>query len=149
MRLLAENRIGINCAAEAVWQATIDVELWPEWTPTVTAALLLDDRPFGPGSQARLKQPGQVETVWRVTDFEPGHRFSWEARVNGIPMRAGHVIIKTPQGSESIMTVHVSGVLATILRPFLKSAASRAIALENRSLKTWCERVSVDVIANK
>jgi Polyketide cyclase / dehydrase and lipid transport len=68
MRLLAESRIGIDCAADKVWQATIDVENWPIWTPTVTAAVRLDDGPFGPGSEARLTQPGQAETVWRVTD---------------------------------------------------------------------------------
>lgn len=142
MRLLAKNRIGIDCSADMVWQATIDVESWPRWTPTVIAAVRLDVGSFGPGSEVRLKQPRQAETVWRVTDFEPGLRFSWETRVNGIAMRAGHTINKTPQGSESILTVHVSGVLAVILWPFLKRAALKSIALENRSLKERCEAVA-------
>ncbi len=139
MKLLAEIRVGIDCAADEVWQATIDVENWPRCTPTVTTAVRLDDGPFGHGSHARLKQPGQVETVWRVIDFEAGHRFAWEARVNGVAMRAGHAIVATPEGCDSTLTVHASEVLAAILWPFLKHAAGRTIAVENRSLKAWCE----------
>lgn len=139
MRLLAENRVEIDCPTELVWKATIAIEDWPKWTPTVNSAARLDQGGFGLGSEARLKQPGQAQTVWRVTDFEAGRRFFWDAKVNGIPMRAGHVVVKTPQGSESIMTVHVSGLIAILLWPLLKAAVGRTIALENRSLKGWCE----------
>ncbi len=139
MRLLAKNQISIACPSERVWQTTIEIEDWPNWTPTVTKAVRLDTGPFGTGSEARLKQPGQAETTWRVTDFEDGHAFVWAAKVNGISMVAGHEITKTPQGCDSTLTIHVSGLATLLLWPVLKITVGRAIALENRSLKAWCE----------
>jgi uncharacterized membrane protein len=94
MRLLAESRIEIDWPTASVWKATIAIQDWPRWAPTVSSAARSDKGAFGLGSEARLKQPGQAEIVWPVTDFEAGHRFSWEAKVNGIPMRAGHACLK-------------------------------------------------------
>lgn len=64
--------IHIDAPSEIVWAVTADVERWPEWTPTVTSASLLDDRPLGLGSVACLKQPGWAASEWRVTDLKPG-----------------------------------------------------------------------------
>jgi len=47
------------------WQATIDVENRPRWTPTVTATAPPGQGAFGLGGAARLKQTGQAETMWR------------------------------------------------------------------------------------
>ncbi len=142
MRLLAKSRTAIASSSERVWQVIVDVEDWPKWTPTVSKAVRLDQGPFGVGSAARLKQPAQAATTWRVTSFDAGHAFTWTARVNGVLMTAGHEVVKTPHGSDSIMTVHVSGFAALALRPLLKVLLGRAITLENRGLKAWCETLA-------
>lgn len=139
MRQLATNTTAIAKSSDRVWQVIVGVEDWPKWTPTVTKVARLDKGPFGAGSAATLKQPAQSETTWRVTRFDDGHAFTWAAKVYGIPMVAGHEIIETKNGSDSIMTMHVSGFAAFVLWPLLKVIVGRAIALENRSLKAWCE----------
>lgn len=139
MRLLAKNTTAIARSSDLVWRVIVEVEDWPKWTPTVTKVVRLDQGPFGAGSAVKLKQPAQLETTWRVTSFDDGHAFTWKAKVYGIPMVAGHEIIETPHGSDSFMTIHVSGFAAFALWPLIKVIVGRAIALENRSLKAWCE----------
>lgn len=37
MPLNVQDAIHINATPEVVWRVTVDVERWPEWTPTVTS----------------------------------------------------------------------------------------------------------------
>ncbi len=71
-----ENTIYIEAPTDVVWGVTMDIERWPEWTPTVTSIHRLDDRTFGPGSTVGIKQPGQPAAEWRVTDYIEGKLFS-------------------------------------------------------------------------
>src|SRR5215213_5897034 len=79
-RMHLEHRLEIDTPASVVWDLTVDVERWPETTPTMTSVERLDDGPLGVGSQARIKQPAQRPTVWTVTRFEPGRHFAWATK---------------------------------------------------------------------
>ncbi|MEE9428995.1 MAG: SRPBCC family protein [Paracoccaceae bacterium] len=143
MKLLTEHRQYIYSPCEVVWNETIDIESWPEWAPTINKVQRLDSGPFGLGSLAKLKQPAQPETVWKVTEFSDGSYFAWEATVRGIHMRGGHLVLPTGAGCTSHMTIHVSGLMATILGPLIRKPIANAIKMENRGLKSWCEAASV------
>ena len=71
-RMHLQHSLAIAAPAEVVWGVTIDVERWPEWTPTMEKVERLDGGPFQIGSQARIKQPQFNETVWTVLALVPG-----------------------------------------------------------------------------
>ena len=74
-----EHTIDIAAPAERVWALTVDVESWPELSPTMTAVERLDGGPLRVGSTARVKQPGQRAKVWTVTAVQPGRPVPWRA----------------------------------------------------------------------
>ncbi len=75
-----EHSLSIAAPADVVWAVTLDVERWPEWTPTMQRVERVDAGPFRIDSQARVKQPQFRETIWTVTALQPGYSFSWQTR---------------------------------------------------------------------
>lgn len=51
------NRIDVEAPVKQVWEVLREVELWPEWAPTVTSVRRLDDEPFAVGSRVPVEQP--------------------------------------------------------------------------------------------
>jgi uncharacterized membrane protein len=135
-----ENVIHIDASPERVWGVTQDVERWPEWTPTMTSVKRVDEGPFGLGSRARIKQPGQAEAEWVVTEFDAPRRFAWQTGRAGLRMTAAHEITAEGQGTRNTLRVEVEGILALLLWPLLRPAMRRALAQENRGLKARCEQ---------
>jgi hypothetical protein len=133
--------IQIDAAPDVVWAVTVDVERWPEWTPTVTAVRLIGARELGPGRIARIRQPMQPASEWVVRVFDPGRRFVWETRRMGLRMTAIHALEPSRGGTRNVLTVEATGPLARVLAPVLRRAMARALAEENRGLKKRCERV--------
>jgi uncharacterized membrane protein len=131
--------IHINAPAEVVWTVTIDIERWPEWTPTITSVTRLDSGPLKPGSVARVTQPMQPVSEWVVTEITPGRVFSWETRRRGIHMSATHQIFPENGTTRNVLHVDVKGTLAVLFRPLLRFTIRRALAEENRGLKQRCE----------
>ena len=142
--MTVENVIHIKATPDAVWAVTDDLERWPAWTPTVTDVRRLDDGPFGFGSSARIKQPGQPEAAWTVTAYVSGERFTWETRRAGLRMVATHAVAPKGGGTSNRLRVEASGVVAVLLWPVLRFAIQRALAEENRGLKAHCEGTSAD-----
>lgn len=140
MRL--ENTIAIAAPPELVWSVSQDIERWPEWTSTVTAASRLDNGPFGLGSVALLKQPTQPEATWTVTEFVPGERFSWETRRPGLHFVGSHHVIPEGGATRNELRVDAHGVLSILLWPVLWLGIRKAIADENRGLKARCEALA-------
>jgi uncharacterized protein YndB with AHSA1/START domain len=139
-QMTIEHAIHIGAPPDVVWRVTEDVERWPEWTPTLTSVTRLDEAPFGPGSIARIKQPGQPEAEWVVTVFEPGQRFEWETRRPGLRMVATHEISPAGAGTKNVLRVEAKGPVAVLLWPVLGLVMRRALAAENVGLKTYCEQ---------
>jgi Polyketide cyclase / dehydrase and lipid transport len=134
-----ENSIHIDASAEAVWAVTVDVDRWPEWTPTVTALTRKDTAAFGLGSVARIKQPMQPMAEWTVTEFTAGQRFVWETRRLGLHMVGGHEMFPDGAGTRNVLHVKATGVFAVMLWPLLRLAIRHALSAENHGLKLRCE----------
>ena len=141
--MVIENRILIEAPVETVWGATEDVQRWPEWTPTIEELAPVDGEPFQVGFKARIKQPGLPPTIWEVTALEPGKSFSWEAKVRGIRMVATHRLIPVDDGTENVLTIEATGLLAILLGPLIRSALNHALQNENQGLKAFCETMEV------
>ena len=140
--MVVDNAIHIEASPERVWAVTVDVERWPEWLPTVTSVMRIEQGPFEVGARARIKQPFQPESVWTVTDVEAGRRFVWETRRFGLHMIGSHEV--TPRGSSTVsrLCLTATGGLALLLWPVLGPAIRLTLARENRSLKERCEAAS-------
>lgn len=133
------NEIQIDAPADVVWAVTIDVDRWPEWSPTVTSVKRLDTGRMRVGSVTRIAQPMQPVSDWTVTDFDEGRRFAWETRRPGMRMKGWHEISATAGGTINVLHLDAHGPLAVLLWPLLRPAIARALAQENRGLKRRCE----------
>ncbi len=131
--------IDIDAPADTVWRLTEDVESWPATTPTVTSVERLDGGPMGVGSRARLEQPGQRPTVWTVTTFEPGRRFSWEAEVFGIRTEGIHEVTPLDAGCRNTLTLELTGRGSGVLGRLLGRRLLRTITTENEGFKRAAE----------
>ena len=137
--MIVENSILIEAPAQIVWDRTVEIERWPEWTPTVTSLKRLDDGPFRCGSAALIRQPGLPEARWVVTAMTPGEQFTWETRVRGMRMIATHKLSKEGAGTESVLRVELRGLVARLLWPLIRRTVSRSLERENAALKALCE----------
>ncbi len=132
----------IAAPPELVWSVAIDIDNWPNWTPTVDRAKRLDGGQFRLGSQAVLNQPGLPEITWTVTLFEDGERFVWESTLRGIPVAATHEVIPSDNGCTSQLYFETLGLIGALLGPFLRRPIQEAIERENNGLKVHCEALA-------
>jgi hypothetical protein len=145
--MLTEHSISIDAPPDLVWNVTRHVEGWPQWTPTVTSVVVIGDPPFGAGSVAEVKQPGQPVSTWVVTRWDEGRGFSWRSDRPGLRMVATHRIEPEGAGSRNTLLLEAKGALATVLRPLLSLAVGRALRAENRGLKRRCEELAAAAVA--
>lgn len=131
--------IHIAAPAEDVWAVTVDIERWPEWTPTVTSVTRPDTGPLKVGSIVRITQPMQPPAEWVVTELVPGKVFSWETRRRGLHMIARHEIIPEGATTRNVLHLEAKGAAAVLFWPLLRFSIRRALATENRGLKQRCE----------
>lgn len=72
----------VDASADVVWRILVDLEIWPQWGPTVARAEL-DGDTFGLGASGRVWTAVGVALPFVVTEFEPGQVWGW--RVAGVP----------------------------------------------------------------
>jgi hypothetical protein len=137
--MVVENSIYIEAPSSVVWNVSIDIERWPQWTPTVTSVKRIDEGPFVCGSSAMIEQPGLPQANWVVTKLIPGEQFTWESRIRGLRMIATHTISTRDFGTESTLRVAMSGFMVWLLWPWLYFSSRRSLEWENRSLRAECE----------
>jgi uncharacterized membrane protein len=134
-----ETSVDINAPSDAVWVTLIDVERWPDFTPSITSLELLHASPLTVGSRARIKQPGTPPLVWEVTSFEPGTSFTWRAKSLGITSVGSHKLRPVVGGVQVTFGLHQTGPLAPIVQLFTGARTRRYVETEAASLKKRCE----------
>lgn len=140
--MITRHSIDISAPPAVVWRATVDVERWPDWSPAIQSVKRLDDGPFAVGTKALIKQKAMGPTEWTVNDLTQDRRFSWETRKRGLRMVGTHEVIPIGLGTNSILSLEITGPLGLLLWPVLSLAMTYALSIENRGLKTWCESQS-------
>lgn len=134
-----ENRIEIDAPVADVWAVTIDVEALPSITPTMTRVERLDTEPLEVGSMIRIKQPGQRERTWTVTEFDQHRRFTWSTRILGMTMTATHQITSLDDRTANTLEIELDGPMARVIGPLLKPSIRKALATENLGHKRAAE----------
>ncbi len=134
------SEIEIDAPVERVWELTLDLESWPDMTPTMTSVERLDDGPVRVGSRARVVQPRQRPTVWTVTHLDPNERFVWTTKLATLTMTASHELVALGDGRcRNTLRVDLSGVGSGIARRLLGSTMRRAITTENEGFRAAAE----------
>ncbi|ACY98803.1 MULTISPECIES: SRPBCC family protein [Thermomonospora] len=135
-----EVTVEIDAPAERVWEHLIDVERWPEWTASMSRVELLGNKPFGPGSAVRIKQPKLPPAVWTVTGFVPGSAFTWVAKSPGVTTTALHELVSAPDGPLTVrLVLEQTGPLAPLFAVLVGRLSRRYLNMEAQGLKRRAE----------
>jgi Polyketide cyclase / dehydrase and lipid transport len=118
--MLAVDRF-IAAPPSVVWNVLVDLDVWPQWGPTVSAARL-----DPPHTRLELGVTGTVRTSlgfaapFTVTEFETGRHWAW--KVAGIP--ATHHRVEPAEG----------GTRASMAAPFWAAAYLSVCAIALRRI---------------
>ena len=135
-----EVEVHIDAEPEKVWEVLVDVEHWPEWTPSMTSVQRLEEGSFGVGNTARVQQPRIPRAVYTVTEYQAGRSFTWAAGSIGVRTRASHDVAAQAGGGTTVrLAVSQTGVFAPVSALFAASLIRRYLAMEAQGLKGRCE----------
>jgi hypothetical protein len=130
----------VRSSPERIWSVLLDVERWPEWTPTVTRVTRLEIGPLTLGSRARLTQPRLSPAVWCVTSLDERRRFfAWSTHSIGVNVIARHQVESHGLGSRVSLSLSYSGFLGPIMAALLSSLNWDYLRKEGDGLRLRCE----------
>jgi uncharacterized membrane protein len=134
-----EATVEIDAPIDKIWSILMDLERWPEMTPSVTRVERLGEPPLAPGSQARLHQPRLRPAIWTVTELEEGRTFVWESLAPGLVTTAGHYLTSGSGMVTSRHTIDQQGFAAPLLSLLYGRLVRRYITQEAEGLKRLAE----------
>ena len=126
--------IDIEACPQRVVAGLVDVERWPEWTPTMTEVRLLDGGPLAIGKRALVRQPKLPPGIYTVTDLD-ARGFTWVTGGRGMRLEAGHFVTATPSGTHLELTLTFSGVLAPLVAYLYRKLSQGYLNTESVSLR--------------
>jgi uncharacterized protein YndB with AHSA1/START domain len=136
---MIEVRSRIDAPPEEIWRVLLDVERWPEWTPSITRLEKLDPGDLRTGQRVRIEQPKLPTMTWTVTALEPGRSFSWSTSRPGVTTVGTHEITVDDSGSEIRLQVDQHGVLAPLVHLLVGRRTHEYMEQEAQGLKQRSE----------
>ena len=135
--------VDIPASPSRVWPVMVDVERWPEWTPSVSRVVPLTPGPLQAGSRVRIHQPKLPPAWWRVTDLNPGVEFTWVSTAPGLKVTARHIVEVIASGSRVNLSIHYEGLFGPCLAWWTHNLNERYLRMEAEGLKARCGLASV------
>ena len=86
--------------------------------------------------------------VWRVSEYEQGRLFTWEARSPGILVVGRHAVQASGRGCVVTLGVDQRGFMAPLVKFLWGKLTRRYVEIEAQSLKKRCESIVVSVPQN-
>lgn len=130
-----QDEIHIDAPIARVWALTLDVESWPDATPTMTSVERLDEGELRVGSRARIVQPRQRPRVWTVDVLDAPRRFRWSARMGSVTMTGGHELSEVDGGTHNVLTLELTGFGSGLLGRLAGRQLAAALRAENEGFR--------------
>jgi hypothetical protein len=134
-----ERSIDINAAPEVVWDVTLDVEHWPEWTASMKSIKPLSSGPIKLGSRYHVTPAGVPSGPWTVTEFEDRGLFTWITRTRGVDVVARHRIQPIAGGTRVTLELEYSGFPLKLFGWQIRRLSNRSLELEANGMKARAE----------
>lgn len=132
--------VDIDAPADVVWAVMSDVEQWHTWTASITSVELQGEGPTGVGRSAVVRQPRLPKVTWTVTEWEPGHTFTWESSSPGAHAAGVHTVEPTGDGtSRATLTICQEGPVGALVGLLYRRLSERYVEMEAAGLKARSE----------
>ncbi len=135
--------IDVGTSAEIVWCVLTDFNAYPHWNPFLVSVY----GPPVPGQRLKIEahypRGGTSQFTARVVKAIPATELRWRRRrvIEGIFDReqAFFIIPNGIKGVRFIQREHFSGLLVSLVMPFITEKTHKAFDLMNRALKRTAE----------
>jgi hypothetical protein len=132
--------VDVGASVDAIWSVLVDVERWPQWTPTMTEVRLIDGHRVREGTRVRVRQPGLPPLTWTVDVLVAGRSFSWRTGLPGGRTRATHELVPIDDGTTRVVLGLRQTGVAAVLGWAGRRRIRRYVIIEARSLRRRCEQ---------
>ena len=141
-----EVSVEIDAQRGRVWEVLADLAAWPEWTRSMQQVEPLGDGPVGVGSRVRVRQPALLTTVWTISDWQPGYRFTWEASNPGVATAGDHELTDVADAGTGgggrtrvVLRIRQTGLLAPLVHLLIGKRNRSYMQMEADGLKARAE----------
>jgi hypothetical protein len=140
MSLDIARTVHVDAEPDEVWRVLIDVERWPESTPSISGVRRLEQGELRIGSRAAIRQPRFPEVIWTVNRYVPGVEFVWESKSPGIRSTGFHSVAPGASGGADLaLRIRQEGLFVLLFGWWLRGIDIRYLEMEARGMKQRAE----------
>ncbi|MSQ32946.1 MAG: polyketide cyclase [Dehalococcoidia bacterium] len=132
--------ITVAAPVERVWEALVDFEARPRWSPRVKEARILDGGPLKVGSRIRLHVDRDRFTPV-VVELRPRERLALLVKGPGFHARHAYELRAAGEATTVTMSAQLGGLLGTLAQQFMRGSVRRDLADELAAIKRAAESV--------
>ena len=139
----AEMSVVINCPAPDIFAFMTDVARGTEWQEDLVEAQQTPGGPMGVGTtirEVRRFMSRRLESVFKITEHEPGRKLSFETTSGPLPLRGHYDLEPVDAGTKVTMVVEaeLTGVFK-MTEPLVVHSAKRQLDNNLAKLKELLE----------
>lgn len=130
----------VRADPDLVWGFVRRVADWAELLPTIDDVVPVSGA-VSPtvGSRYAIKQPGLARSIYEITEWVPGRRFTWVAGAVGIRTTATHEVDPAADGAVLRLTLRWTGPLWPLVQLLFTRRTRRYVQLEAETFARLAE----------
>ena len=122
-------------SVDALWMRVVDIEKWPQFTSSISSAVIAHGGVLEVAAEVVIKQPGAPESTWTVTELINQKAFTYEMHRAGLVTVAQHAVeASSTGGSVLTLTFSMRGRLAKVWGALMSKKIREFLQLEVEGL---------------